>query len=270
MAENALPTGQPVIGVAFDGTGYGPDGAIWGGEFLVADFQDFKRFAHLKYVPLPGGDAAIRKPARVALAYLWANKIEWDGDLAPVRSLCAEEISILKSQLRLNINTPLTSSMGRFFDAVASLCGVRQVVNYEAQAAIEFEALADPDETGKYEYTLDADPVPGSSLLINPASLIDAVIMDKQNGVPVSVISARFHHSIAWMVFKVCDQIRKEIGSDQVVLSGGVWQNQTLLQETYELLTSNEFQVHIHRKVPTNDGGLALGQAAVAIHRMLS
>jgi hydrogenase maturation protein HypF len=270
MAENALPTGQPVIGVAFDGTGYGPDGAIWGGEFLVADFHDFKRFAHLKYVPLPGGDAAIRKPARVALAYLWANKIEWDGDLAPVRSLCAEEISILKSQLRLNINTPLTSSMGRFFDAVASLCGVRQVVNYEAQAAIEFEALADPDETGKYEYTLDADPVPGSSLLINPASLIDAVIMDKQNGVPVSVISARFHHSIAWMVFKVCDQIRKEIGSDQVVLSGGVWQNQTLLQETYELLTSNEFQVHIHRKVPTNDGGLALGQAAVAIHRMLS
>ena len=167
MAEHSLPADQPVIGVAFDGTGYGEDGAIWGGEFLLADYRSFKRISHLKYIPLPGGDAAIRKPARIALAYLWANNLDWDPELQPVAALCAEERSILKSQLELKINTPLTSSMGRFFDAVASLCGIRQVVNYEAQAAIEFEALADPDETGEYEFNLEPDANPDRSSYSN-------------------------------------------------------------------------------------------------------
>jgi hydrogenase maturation protein HypF len=270
MAEHSLPAGEPVIGVAFDGTGYGEDGAIWGGEFLLGDYRGFKRISHLKYVPLPGGDAAIRKPARIALAYLWANGLDWDPELYPVAALCAEERSILKSQLKLKINTPLTSSMGRFFDAIASLCGIRQVVNYEAQAAIEFEALADPDESAEYGFILDSGEIPtGEASQINPALLVEAVIADLNKGITPSKISARFHNSIARMVSEVCDQIRKDNGVDQVALSGGVWQNMTLLRLTYDLLTSENFKVYVHHQVPTNDGGLALGQAVVAIHRMI-
>ncbi len=268
MAEHGLPAGAPVIGVAFDGTGYGLDGAIWGGEFLLADYQDFTRIAHLKYVPLPGGDTAIRKPARTALATLWANGIEWDGELAPVRATCAEELSVIKSQLRLQINTPLTSSMGRFFDAVAALCGVRQVVNYEAQAAIEFEALVASDETGVYEFNLTADPASPGCLQVDPALVIEQVITDLQHGVVISKISARFHNTISKMVLTVCERVRLEHSIGKVVLSGGVWQNQTLLKETVKLLQSQNFIVYVHRQVPTNDGGLALGQAVAAIHKM--
>jgi hydrogenase maturation protein HypF len=271
MAENSLPSGHPVIGIAFDGTGYGEDGCIWGGEFLLADYRSFKRISHLKYVPLPGGDTAIRKPARIALAYLWANSIDWDPDLSPVTSLCAEERSILKSQLEYKINSPLTSSLGRLFDAVTSLCGVRQVVNYEAQAAIEFEALADPDETGEYEFGLESGSYPtNTTSQIDPAPLIEAVISDLNTGISISKISARFHNSLAKMVLLVSEQIRKDFGVDQAVLSGGVWQNMLLLQHTYHLLSGQKFKVYIHRLVPTNDGGLALGQAVVAAHRMLA
>jgi hydrogenase maturation protein HypF len=271
MAEHSLPTGQPVIGIAFDGTGYGEDGCIWGGEFLLVDYQSFKRIAHLKYIPLPGGDAAIRKPARIALAYLWANGLDWDPELHPVAALCAEERSILKSQLELKINSPLTSSMGRFFDAVASLCGIRQVVNYEAQAAIEFEALADPEETAEYGYILESGNNPAvESYQIDPAPIIDAVITDLNNNIKPSIISGRIHNTLARMVYKVSDQIRKDYAVDQVVLSGGVWQNLTLLHHTIALLTSEKFKVYVHRQVPANDGGLALGQAVVAVNRMMS
>jgi hydrogenase maturation protein HypF len=271
MAENSLPADQPIIGVAFDGTGYGEDGAIWGGEFLLADYQNFKRISHLKYIPLPGGDAAIRKPARIALAYLWANGLGWDPELQPVAALCAEERSIIKSQLNLKINTPLTSSMGRFFDAIAALCGIRQVVNYEAQAAIEFEALADPDESGEYSFNLEPESIiEGEPLQIDPAPLLDAVIAEINHRVKPSIISARVHNSIARMVYEMCVRIRMDKGVDEVVLSGGVWQNMTLLRLTYDLLTSESFKVNFHRQVPTNDGGLALGQALVAVHRMIS
>lgn len=271
MAEHSLPAGQPVIGVAFDGTGYGEDGSIWGGEFLLADYACYKRISHLKYVPLPGGDASIRKPARIALAYLWASGLEWDSELAPVAALCAEERSIIKSQLKFKINTPLTSSMGRFFDAIASLCGIRQVINYEGQAAIEFEALADPNEIGEYGFTLEPDHNSSSETSqIDAASLLKGVIADLNNGVTQAIISARFHNTLARMVYVVSDQIRKDKGVDQVVLSGGVWQNLTLLHRTYNLLTSENFKVYVHHQVPTNDGGLALGQAVVAVHRLMS
>ena len=271
MAEYSLPTGQPVIGVAFDGTGYGDDGCIWGGEFLLADYRGYQRVSHLKYIPLPGGDTAIRKPARIALAYLWASGLDWDLELLPVAALCAEERSIIKSQLKLKINTPLTSSMGRLFDAVAALCGIRQVVNYEAQAAIEFEAMADPDETGEYQFSVGPDPErENDTSQIDPAPIIESVIADLNNGVPVSKISSRYHNTVARMVYTLSNQIRQNQGIDQVVLSGGVWQNMTLLRRTYDLLSSSNFKVYIHRQVPTNDGGLALGQAVVAIHRMIS
>ncbi len=149
MAEHGLDGSQPVIGVSFDGTGYGEDGAIWGGEFLIADYKSYQRPFHLQYFPLPGGDASIKKPARTALALLWSLGLEWDERLAPVAEFNKEEQKLLHAQLEKKINTPMTSSMGRLFDAAAALAGVRQIVNYEGQAAIEFEALADPDEAGK-------------------------------------------------------------------------------------------------------------------------
>ena len=152
MAENSLEAEDKVIGVAFDGTGFGMDGAIWGGEFLLVDYRSFERAAHLAYTPLPGGDTAIRKPARTALADLWQSGIPWEKDLPSVAYLCAEERNALRSQLEHNINSPQTSSMGRLFDAAAALAGVRQSVNYEAQAAIEFEALVDPSEIGVYPF----------------------------------------------------------------------------------------------------------------------
>jgi hydrogenase maturation protein HypF len=271
MAENSLPANQPVIGVAFDGTGYGEDGAIWGGEFLLADYRGFKRACHLKYIPLPGGDTSVRKPARIALAYLWASKLDWEIELQPVSALCAEELSILKSQLKLKINTPLTSSMGRFFDAAASLCGVRQVVNYEAQAAIEFEALADPNEFGEYDIHIEPDEsLEGGSLQIDPTPLIEELIRDIYGGIAISAISARFHNSVARMVYLVCNRLRKNDGINNIVLSGGVWQNMTLLHRTYDLLKSENFNIYHHNQVPTNDGGLALGQAVIAINRMIA
>ena len=251
------------------GTGYGEDGAIWGSEFMLADYHRYKRVNHLRYIPLPGGDTAIRKPARTALAYLWACDLEWDESLHPHSALCAEELSILKSQLNLKINTPLTSSMGRLFDAVASLCGVRQEVNYEAQAAIEFEALTDPHETGEYHFNYKTNgDQNGNGSHIDPSPLIKELLEDLNQGLPISKISARFHNSIARMVCEVCNRIRVEYDVDQVVLSGGVWQNLTLLHRALKLLSHNNFKVFIHHQVPTNDGGLALGQLAVAIHRM--
>jgi hydrogenase maturation protein HypF len=271
MLENSLPAGKKVLGVAFDGTGYGEDGTIWGGEFLLADYRSFTRVSHLRYIPLPGGDTAIRKPARIALAYLWSSNLAWDDSLFPYNAISAEERSILKSQLKLKINTPLTSSMGRFFDAVASLCGIRQVVNYEAQAAIEFETLADPNEHAEYHFNIElANNQNGKGSQIDTTPLIQELLEDMNHGVQVSIISARFHNTIARMVCEVCKQIREEYGVNQVVLSGGVWQNITLLHLTQELLSQDNFQVYIHHQVPTNDGGLALGQLAVAIHQMMA
>jgi hydrogenase maturation protein HypF len=269
MAENSIASNQSVIGVAFDGTGYGEDGAIWGGEFMLADYQGYRRVCHLKYIPLPGGDTAIRKPARIALAYLWASKLNWEPEYQPVAGLCAEELSILKSQLELKINTPLTSSMGRFFDAVASITGVRQRVNYEAQAAIEFEALADPHENGEYSLPLESDGnLNGGSYQINPSPLIEEVIEDMHNGIAIATISARFHNSIARMVCEVCNALRNDYKVNDVVLSGGVWQNMTLLHRTHDLLAAENFKVYTHQQVPTNDGGLALGQAVIAVHKI--
>jgi hydrogenase maturation protein HypF len=268
MADHALASDQRVIGVALDGTGYGEDGGIWGGEFLLADYRSYTRLSHLKYIPLPGGDTAIRKPARVALAYLWDSGLEWDPDYYPVASLCAEELYVLKSQLKLKINTPLTSSMGRLFDAIASLCGIRQQVNYEAQAAIELEALIDPHETGEYAYHLEPDlHNPGCSQ-VNCSPLIQDLVGDLNNRVALPAIAARFHNSISRMVLDVCEQARLDHAVHQVVLSGGVWQNMTLLRLTTKRLSEQGFTVYVHRQVPANDGGLALGQALVAIHRI--
>jgi hydrogenase maturation protein HypF len=259
MAEHGL--NEPVIGVSFDGTGYGEDGAIWGGEFLIADYKSYQRAAHLEYFPLPGGDAAIKRPARTALALLWSLGLDWDENLAPIKEFCAEDQVTMRVQLEKKINTPMTSSMGRLFDAAAALAGVRQKVNYEGQAAIEFEALVDEAEAGTYPFGLNQDQV-------QVRGVVEALIKDVMSGVPAPKISARFHNGLAESVRETVKKISGDTGIRSVFLSGGVWQNITLLRRTLSLLQSDGFVVYIHREVPTNDGGLSLGQAAIAAVRL--
>jgi hydrogenase maturation protein HypF len=261
LADSGLSGDCPAIGVAFDGTGYGDDGAIWGGEFLIATYANYTRAFHLDYVPLPGGDAAVREPWRLALAWLNRADIEWRNDLPPViyASRNSQHMTALRHQLHTGLNSPPTSSMGRLFDAVAAIAGLRQKVNYEAQAAIELEAVAYPDETGVYEFEIGAE-------VINPAPVIRAVVSDVRAGTPTSIIAARFHNGVAAMTLKVCQRIRAREGLAEVALSGGVWQNVRLLERVAGLLNRDGFTVHLHRNVPVNDGGVALGQAVIAAH----
>jgi hydrogenase maturation protein HypF len=263
MAESGWRGDRPVIGVAFDGTGYGTDGAIWGGEFLIADYRGFERAAHLAYVPLPGGDAATRNPYRIALSYLHHAGIEWADDLAPVTAANSTERAVIARQIDSGLNAPPTSSMGRLFDAVASIANVRQSVNYEGQAAIEFEALADKLEVGSWK--LEIGRAADGSRIVETAPLIRSVVDEVRAGMPASILSARFHNALAAMVRDVCVTIRDERGLNDVALSGGVFQNVTLLRRTLDRLRAAGFTVYTHRVVPPNDGGLALGQAMVAM-----
>jgi hydrogenase maturation protein HypF len=256
MAENGLTGERPVIGVAFDGTGYGSDGNIWGGEFLLADYRSFRRVAHLKNMPLPGGDAAIRRPYRTALAYLWAANVDWEEDLPPVAAAPPGEREILARQLERGLNVIHTSSAGRLFDAVSALAGVRQEINYEAQAAIELEMRVKRDVTEGYAFGLGEG--------IDPGPVLHAVVADVRAGVEPGAIAARFHNGMASMIHDVCHRFREESGLQEVALSGGVFQNVTLLAATLRLLRESGFTVYTHRLVPPNDGGLALGQAVVA------
>ncbi len=258
LAENGHPGDRPALGVAFDGTGYGTDGAIWGGEFLIADYRSFRRAAHLRYLPLPGGDAAIRRPYRIALAYLWAAGIPWEG-LPPVAAASEEERAVLHRQLERGLNVVPTSSMGRLFDAVASLAGVRQTINYEAQAAMELEGMAEAGESEAYTFALEE----GADLIVDPFPLLRAVVADVRSGVPAGRISARFHNAVARMVLDICLRLRRASGLNEVALSGGVFQNVTLLEKTVLLLREAGFRLYLHRLVPPNDAGIALGQAVI-------
>ncbi len=261
MADHGLPEDARVIGVCFDGTGYGTDGAIWGGEFLVADYRDFERALHLSYVPLPGGDAAIRKPYRAALSWLRQAGVPWAEDLAPVRATETGELAVLDAQLAQGLNAPPTSSMGRLFDAVAAIAGFSPRITYEGQAACELEAAASPTERGAYAFDL-------GDTAIDAAPVVRAVVADMRRGVPVDLVAARFHNGVAAMVVDACARLRETTGLNQIALSGGVWQNLLLLERTVQGLESAGFQALIHHQVPANDGGLALGQAAVAAARL--
>lgn len=257
MAENGLAEQARVIGVAFDGTGWGDDGTIWGGEFLIAGYNGYDRVCHLANVAMPGGDKAVCEPWRMALAWLQYSGVEWSDDLPPTRSRSAQELSVVSHQIEHRLNAPLTSSMGRLFDAVAALIGVRTVVNYEAQAAIELEALADTEEEGRYGFDLNGD-------IVDAAPVVQRVVADLRAGESAGKISARFHNGIADMVVRVCTRERGRQGLNQVVLSGGVWQNMTLLERTVAQLEQSGFKVHVHHRVPANDGGVSLGQAIIA------
>ncbi|MBI5958770.1 MAG: carbamoyltransferase HypF, partial [Chloroflexi bacterium] len=267
LAEHKITPEEPAIGVIFDGTGLGPDGAIWGGEILIGSYSWYRRFAHLRYIPLPGGDAATQRPYRIALAHLWQSGIDWENDLAPCRTANAQEQGVIRQQLEKRINAPLTSSMGRLFDAVAALAGVLQTVNYEAQAAIWLEAQIDPDERGVYPFEISAFSGESVPRQIDPSSALCAIVRDVRDGVPTSKIAARFHNGVAEMIEQVCRVARRATGIKAVVLSGGVFQNSTLHRLVVPRLEESGFTVYSHQLVPANDGGIALGQAAVAAYQ---
>ena len=264
LVENGFE--GPVIGVAFDGTGYGTDGAIWGGEFLVADWHSFQRAGHLEYVPLLGGVAAIKKPYRMALSYLYTLLGEdFSLEGLPIGKLNPTELGIIKQQLKQGINCPPTSSAGRLFDAVSALAGVRGEIDYEAQAAIELEMLAadilPEDEPVSYAF----DIVENQGVrIIKLAELLSAVVRDVRNQVPVSIISLRFHNTVAQMIARMCKSIATETGITRAALSGGVFQNRLLLRLATSALRREGFNVLTHHLVPCNDGGISLGQAVIA------
>jgi hydrogenase maturation protein HypF len=259
MADNELEN-RKVIGLAFDGTGYGTDGAIWGGEILVADYAGFERVVHLEYLPLPGGDVAIRKPWRIAVGY--AHTLGLDiSDLPFICMLEPQAVNVVRLQVEKHLNTVSTSSMGRLFDAVAALAGVRTEVTYEAQAAIELEVLA-------MDYVADAEPFPyhlqGNVILLK--GLIAAMIESVRRNEPPGLIGACFHKTIATLSVEAACRIREKAGLNEVALSGGVWQNKLLFELTMSGLEKNGFRVYFHRQTPANDGGIALGQAVIANH----
>jgi hydrogenase maturation protein HypF len=257
MAENGLR--GKVIGVAMDGTGYGTDGKIWGGEFLVADYGGFERRAHLRYVPLAGGDAAVRQPWRPALAYLadtFGGAAEFP-ELAIWREVPESQRKLVRSMIAHGVNSIETSSCGRLFDAVASLIGLRQQINFEGQAAIELETIAADGVVDAYPFGLDGDSVD-----FRPA--IEGIVREVREGTPAGAIAARFHNTVAEAIVEVCRRLRAEEKLNRVCLSGGTFQNMKLLARTLAGLRRLEFEVFIHAQVPPNDGGIALGQAVVA------
>ncbi|GAB4529736.1 MAG: carbamoyltransferase HypF [Anaerolineales bacterium] len=264
MAENKIPPDEPVIGAIFDGTGYGLDGTIWGGEILLGTYRSFKRLYHLDAIPMPGGDLAVRQPWRLALAWLERAEIPWTQDLPPVQHALAhhpEALPVLQHQLAHRLNTPLTSSIGRLFDAISSLLDVRHEVHYEGQAAIELEASVAAQQFGMYPILITGD-------LFDPLLMIRRIVEDLRDGVPQAVIAARFHNTLAMTVSEVARRIRTVHGIRHIALSGGVWQNMTLLGRTVETLRNDDFEVLIHQSTPPNDGCVAFGQAVVAQQRL--
>ncbi|MBA7643447.1 Carbamoyltransferase HypF [subsurface metagenome] len=263
MVDNGLES--PVIGVVFDGTGYGTDGNIWGGEFMVAGYERFTRMGQVEYLPLPGGALAIKKPYRIAIGYLLSLFGE-DGlkqDLPCLKQVDSLEIDIIKKQIERKINSPLTSSCGRLFDAVSALIGVRGEIKYEAQAVIELEMAAydEVDETNYYPFSIVEQD--GLSL-VKLQDLFSAIVCDLQSNTAKATISVKFHNTVAQMTNELCQIISCKTGITQVVLSGGVFQNRLLLRKTVSLLEAGGFTVFTHKQVPCNDGGISLGQAVIA------
>jgi hydrogenase maturation protein HypF len=259
--------GTPILGVAFDGTGYGDDRTIWGGEFLLVDrdVTRYERVGHLRTVDLPGGDAAVRNPCRTALAYLAASELSWDPDLAPVDACEPDELAAVATQLASRRTTVPCSSMGRLFDAVASILGVRQRVGYEAQAAIELEILADGARRAgatepPWAFAIGRDGVLDYGPVVR--GLVDGI----RRGLAPATLAYWFHVAVAEAVGVVAGRVQDLRDQHVVGLTGGVFQNVLLLHECGRRLESRGMQVLVHHTVPPNDGGLALGQAVIAAH----
>jgi hydrogenase maturation protein HypF len=258
----------PAIGAIFDGTGYGEDGTVWGGELLLGGLEDFERVGLLLPVRMPGGDAAVRQPWRMACAWLSAAFDESPPLPRGLRGRVKPDAWRQVSELaRAGLASPLTSSAGRLFDAVAALCGVRAEVNYEGQAAIELEAAVEPAESGVYPLPVDRA---GALLALDACPTVRAVVRDLDRGVSVPRVAARFHNALAGATAGACESAARRAGLDTVVLSGGVFQNRTLLTRTADLLRDRELRVLIPERLPPNDGGIAYGQLAVASARLAS
>jgi hydrogenase maturation protein HypF len=263
LAENT-ETGM-TIGVILDGLGLGSDGTIWGGEFLLGDLHSFKRLGHLDLVGMPGGDAAVREPRRMAFAYLVATYGEALPQIPLLSRMSAEEQSTFRQMLERNLNSPLTSSCGRLFDAVAALVGLRDIVSYEGQAALELEQIASEGEGGGYPFSIEPR---NGTFIIDWRPLLQALVADLLTGIDTARVSARFHNSMASIIIEGCRRCSKVSGVSQVALSGGVFQNALLMEIVLPQLRDAGFKVLTHALVPPNDGGLSLGQAAVARARM--
>lgn len=274
-AENNL--NGDIIGVAFDGTGYGEDGHLWGGEFFSGNYTNYKREGHLKYVAMPGGEKAIREPWRMALSYLYSYSSDEGLDLSSdlifgtkleefdfLREVDSEKTSMIIQMLEKKINSPLTSSIGRLFDAVSALIGVRSTISYEGQAAIDLEHIADKECIEQYGYNLSAK---NEGFIVCVKSIFEGIIKDILIGTPKGIISAKFHETVASIILDGCSVIRDKTALARVALSGGVFQNLTLLEKSLTKLKKGGFEVFIHSKVPTNDGGISFGQAVIAVSK---
>jgi hydrogenase maturation protein HypF len=267
MAESGIE--GDVIGVALDGTGFGTDGTIWGGEFMKANLRDFVRCGHLKKVPMPGGTMAIKEPWRMAMVYLSEAFGEETENLKIdlIKRTDLKKWDVLKKMVEKKVNSPLTSSMGRLFDAISSILSVRDEVHYEGQAAIELEMIADLGGGAGYSFRIHRE---GNLMVIDPMGIVKGVVQDLTESVPVAKISGKFHHSIASLIIKTCEMIRSEEKLNRVVLSGGVFQNILLLSLVTKGLRKLGFDVYTHHLVPTNDGGISLGQAVIGHMKLFS
>ncbi len=261
LAENEVE--GPVLGVIWDGTGYGPDGTVWGGEFLWGDAAGFERVAHLRTFRLPGGEAAVKEPRRTALGVLWEHfgpqALEWEY-LAPVAAFSLSDRRLLQRMLEREVNSPLTSSAGRLFDAVAALVGLRQEIRFEAQAAMMLEYAVD-------EMVTDAYPLPMSKsqpLVLDWGPLLEALLADLRQRVSVGEMAARFHNALVEGMVSVA----QAVGAKRAALSGGCFQNRILLERAYQRLTDAGLRVYVHQRIPPNDGGISLGQVAVAAQKI--
>ncbi|HYA79190.1 MAG TPA: Sua5/YciO/YrdC/YwlC family protein, partial [Candidatus Nitrosopolaris sp.] len=283
LAENEIV--PPVLGVSWDGTGYGLDGTVWGGEFFHVTDKSIGRIAHLRSFRLPGGDQAVREPRRTALGLLYeiyGDKVFKQKKLAPIAAFSPAELATLKTMLAKKLNSPATSSVGRLFDAIASLVNLRQRIRFEGQAAMELEFALDGIETDEaYELRIadcglrnegsssrgrsphpNSDfRIPTSEFVLDWSPMIEAILSDVQNGVAVGKISAKFHHALAEVVIAVA----KQISEPRVVLSGGCFQNRYLTRRVVTRLREEKFQPYWHQRVPPNDGGIALGQVVAAL-----
>lgn len=261
LAENGVK--GPVIGLALDGTGFGSDGQVWGGEVLFADLHSFQRAAHLDYVSLPGGDAAAKSPWRMALSYLhktYGDEV-FNLPIKFVRDLKREDANIVFQMITKRVNTPLTSSCGRLFDAISSLIGLRQKISYEGQAAMELEMCQNLSEKGKYPWAIKEKK---GHLILLTSDIIRSAVEDIKIGISRGIISRRFHNTLIDMFTGACIKLRELSGIGHVAMSGGSFQNVTLLNGLSRALTSNGFKVFTQKVVPSNDGGLSLGQAVCA------
>ena len=265
LAENRRT--EKCIGLALDGTGYGLDGTIWGGEILVADLEGFRRAGHLACVRLPGGEAAVRDPGRMAVAHLHAA---YGQDLEGVAgrlnlTFAPLEWRIIRRQLDTGWNSPLTSSTGRLFDAVAAVLGVCRTRTYEGQPALELEMAADPEEEGYYPAAVRSQ---GDTLILDTLAIFRGVVEDHLSGVPATRIAGRFHNSLVRLLAGACELVREQTGLGLAALSGGVFQNALMLRKLRHRLEGLGFEVLIHTLAPPNDGGISLGQVAVAAARL--